>query len=49
MPSVVELWHSYPLINGSSLLVANEFLLADRDFEKRNLYRLYDHISEQLC
>jgi hypothetical protein len=49
MLSVVELWHSYPLINGSSLLVANEFLLADRDFEKRNLYRLYDHISEQLC
>jgi hypothetical protein len=49
MLSIDELWHSFPLINGSSLLVANEFLLADRDFEGRKLYRLYDHISEQLC
>ena len=49
MLSTDELWFNFPLINGSSLLIANEFLLADRDFEGRKLYRLYDHISEQLC
>jgi hypothetical protein len=48
MLSTDELWFNFPLINGSSLLIANEFLLADRDFEGRKLNRLYDHISEQL-
>jgi hypothetical protein len=49
MLSTDDLWHNFPIINGSSLLVANEFLLADRDFEGRKLYRLYDHISKQIC
>jgi hypothetical protein len=48
MLSTDDLWHNFPIINGSSLPVANEFLLADRDFEGRKLYRLYDHISEQI-
>ncbi len=30
-------------------MIVNEFLLAEPDFEGRKLYRLYDHIPEQLC
>lgn len=37
------------LRNGTTLLAANEFILADKDYSDRILYKLFDHVSEELC
>jgi hypothetical protein len=38
-----------PVVKGDSLQVANEFLFADRDLVNRDVFNMFNHLSEDVC
>ncbi len=38
-----------PVVKGDSLQVANEFLFADRDLVNRDVFHMFNHLSEDVC
>lgn len=37
------------IVNGTTLKTANEFILADKDNTERILFRLFQHVAEEVC
>ena len=42
-------WNVLNIVNGTRMLTANEFLLADKDYENRKLLKLFQKVASQIC